>query len=111
MATTTRRVVKTIVLHPNGTGFFISASKWRDPMYALTNPVVCNHAYGTICNCKALGSLSDWRWIGSPGWFGTEGNKAIYEAIEAAGVIMTGWHDGEYTDVDLELEVADDAEL
>lgn len=100
---TTKRIIKTIVMLPNG--FYISASRWNDPIQALTAPVICAHPYGTHCNCRSVQALNDWRWIGNLGWFHNEENRAIYNAIVAAGVSLEGWHDREYDDVDLEIDV------
>ena len=96
-------IVKTIILDPGGTGFYISASRWQDATHAFrTRRRVCNHSSTTLCNCKAFIDAHDWRWIGERGWFGTDDNKRVYEALDTA-IDLNGWHDGEFMEVEIEV--------
>jgi hypothetical protein len=81
--------VKTIIYDVAGTGFYISARRWNDANYAFRNR----------SNCK---NLDDWRWIGSRGWFCTEENKLLFEAI-ASQMDLDNWHYGEFEEVDITL--------
>lgn len=83
-------LIKTIILDPAGTGFYISTCRWNDANYAFRT----RHERPT---------LNDWRWIGSMGWFGTEENKAIFEYISTQ-VDLFNWYDGEFMEIDVTLD-------
>lgn len=94
-------IIKTIIYDAGG--FYISAHIWKDTSFAFyRRDVICTHRYGTYCNCRALQAMHDWRWIGSPSWFATDENKAIYEAL-AALTDLEHWYEGEFAEVDITL--------
>lgn len=79
--------IKTILCAPNGTGFYISASRWNDAPTAFRSR-------------DTMPGLNDWRFIGAPGWYVTDENKAIYEELDRR-VGLTGWHDGEFCECEI----------
>jgi hypothetical protein len=82
--------IKTIIYDMAGTGFYISTRLWNDANYAFRT------RHETKC-------LSDWRWIGSRGWYGTEENKYIFDVLDKAIEDLDDWHYGEFMEVDITI--------
>lgn len=79
--------VKTILAAPDNSGFYVSSSRWNDPPFAFRN---------------APTTLNDWRYIGGPGWYGSEEGRVIYQQL-AALVDLHNWWPGEYEECDLTI--------
>jgi hypothetical protein len=75
-------MIRTIIY--DAVGFYISPHRWNDANYAFRQ------------------NRTDWRWIGSLGWYCTEENKALFEYINTQ-VDLCGWHEGEFIEVDITL--------
>lgn len=95
--------IKTIIY--DATGFYISGQLWRDAAYAFRHRNdACLHKHGVYCNCRGLREIHDWRWIGGPGWFGTDENKALYTHLGSLIDLDLGnWYDLEHREVDITL--------
>lgn len=93
-------LVKTILYAPDGTGFYVSSKEWNNPnaSYNLKN-LICNHPYGTGCNCRSLRSGADWRWIGYSSW---HGSYAFFQ-IEKIREFMQRYCEGYWSEGDFEV--------
>lgn len=112
-----KKYVRTILLAPDGTGFYVSSKSWHDPRYSY-DQTICNHYIPNSCNCRMLALQDrDWLWIGQRNWYGqyhgtqVEAIRQFMAAHHVYGCSCEyehgGWYQGEF----IELSTPDELDL